>query len=79
MLRVSGEPKHIDQVLMPTECLTRFRGNQHGESIDGHDFYWAIEITPPNERVAHLILPEQREQYRRPGIRSIIPAYRKAQ
>jgi hypothetical protein len=78
MLRIKGKTEDMDIVKMPSECLQIYRTIsrvQKEHSISG--LYWAIELLPKNERVAHLIKESERPQYQRPGIRSVIPAYRK--
>lgn len=77
MICIKGKETDFDKVLMPSECLKKFRGNGATPPIEGHDFYWAIEYKTPKQRIAHLIRAMDRESYRKPGIRTIIPAYRK--
>lgn len=83
MIRVIGKEDLLAKVCMPSECLARFRQSQKGESIDGHHYYWAIKILHPRtreqceSRLAHLLTAEQVPEWRRPGVRTIVPAYYK--
>lgn len=78
MLSVNANGNDIEAVTMPSECMHKLRTMERvqRERIES-GFYWAIEIVTPKERVAHLIKESERPAYQRPGIRSIIPAYRK--
>ena len=78
MLRIEAKQSDLDLVKMPSECLQLYRTTPRVKkevSITG--LYWAIEMVSQKERIAHLIKEDQRAEFQRPGIRSIIPAYKK--
>lgn len=78
MLQIKGKQDDIDRVMMPSACLHLYR-TQRRVSLTPQmsGLYWAIQITDTKERIAHLIKESERTEYQRPGIKTIIPAFKK--
>lgn len=78
MLRVEAKQSDLDLVKLPSECMQLYRTVPRiKRDLSTTGLYWAIEIVSPKERIAHLIKEDQRQEFQRPGIRSVIPAYKK--
>jgi len=74
MLKVDTHGNDMEGVAIPSQCLQIYRMNIKATESG---LYWAIEYVTPKQRVAHLIKDGDRKAYQRPGVRTILPAYRK--
>ena len=78
MLKVQGNQHDLESVIMPSECLQRYRTYPRlKRDLSVLGLFWAIEYTDATHRVAHLVREADLDKYKRPGIKSIIPAYKK--
>ena len=78
MLSVKGNQSDLESVLMPSECLQKYRTYPRvRRDTSAIGLFWAIEYTDATRRIAHLVRESELDKYKRPGIKSIIPAYKK--
>lgn len=71
MLRVDGLVERLDEVMLPSECLHKFKGHSSDRRLNGYAYFWLIDCTD-KVRVAHLVTPHQVPTFTE---HTLVPAY----